>query len=366
MPHFRRKPHRKAILRDDSARLEGELLPERTVVRSTQLKKDPSKHRQKADCQGRIVGVASAVWLVEDQQSYQAPHTQPFAVSYHCIPGGVVTSDNPPDESLLAVGDWVEIAKVPDDEGKGIIVHVQARQSRLFRQSPAQRQVQVIAANVDRAFLVHAVTQPHFSRRLLDRQLIACEQGGVEPIVVMNKIDQGIAPELKETMAYYHERLGIELCLTSAVTGEGIDTLRSLMQGYTCVLVGASGVGKSALLNACFGQPIQQVREISRKYERGRHTTTNARLFHLPGGGQLIDTPGVREFALAHLHPEELAFYFHDFDPYYPQCKYLPCTHTHEPDCAVRAAVDAGLIQSERYESYVLILESLINDLKEQ
>ncbi len=330
------------------------------MVRSTHLKKDPSKHRDKADATGRIVGVASAVWLVEERTHYAEPHTEPFAATHQCIAGGVVTSENADDESLLAVGDWVEFART-SEEGKGIIIHVQSRQSKLFRQSPSDQQVQVIAANVDRAFLVHAVTQPFFSQRLLDRHLIACEQGGVEPVIVFNKIDLGITPEIEQTVEYYRMRLGYTVCLTSTVSGEGIEHLRALMHGKTSVLVGASGVGKSAILNACFGQPIQAVRAISKKYQRGRHTTTNAQLFHLPTGGQLIDTPGLREFALAQMSPQELAFYFHDFDPFYPQCKYLPCTHTHEPECAVRAAVERGEIESRRYESYVLILESLSN-----
>ncbi len=360
MPSFRRKPHRKAILRSDAVRHSDEPLATRSVARSTRLKKDPTLHRHKADATGRIVGVASAVWLVEDSTRYNAPHDEPFSVTHQCSAGGVVTSDNPEDESLLAVGDWVEFARTLE-EGKGVIIHVQSRHSRLFRQSPSDQQIQVIAANVDRAFLVHAVTQPYFSQRLLDRHLIACEQGGVEPVIVLNKIDLGITSEIEHTIQYYRERLGYTVCLTSTITGDGIEQIHSLMQGRTSVLVGASGVGKSALLNACFGQPIQAVRAISKKYQRGRHTTTNARLFHLPGGGEIIDTPGLREFALAQLSPQELAFYFHDFDSFYPQCKYLPCTHTHEPDCAVRAAVERGEIESSRYESYVLILESLSN-----
>jgi len=359
MPYFRRKPHRKAILRDDAVRQEGTVLPERSVVRSTQLKKNPTKHRQRADCQGRIVGVASAVWLVEESSSYHAANDEPFRATHQCTAGGVVSSDNPPEESLLAVGDWVDFATIPGEEGKGVIVHVRQRQNRLFRLSPSSREVDILAANVDRAFLVHAVRQPYFSRRLLDRHVVACEQGQVEPVIVINKVDLGVPPELAAALCYYHERLGVRLCYTSTITGEGLGELMALMHGCTSVLVGASGVGKSAILNACFGQPIQAVREISSKYQRGRHTTTNARLFHLPGGGKLIDTPGLREFALAQIAPEELAFYFHDFDPFYPQCKYLPCTHTHEPDCAVRAAVAAGHIQTERYDSYVRMLESL-------
>lgn len=359
MPRFHRKPHRKSILRRDAVRIGGEEVEERSIALSTELKKDPAKHREKADIVGRIVGVASAFWLVEEESVYGAPHSEPFAATHECIVGGVVTSDNPDDESLLAVGDWVELARVPDESGKGVIVHVRQRTSRLFRQSPAERQVHVIAANVERAFFVHAVTQPYFSRRLLDRHLIAAEVGEVEPVIVFNKVDLGIPPDVEHAIAFYRDRLGIRTCLTSTVTGEGIEQVRSAMEGVTSVLVGASGVGKSALVNACFGMNLQTVRTISRKYQRGRHTTTNARLFHLPGGGQLIDTPGLREFALARIAPEELAFYFHDFDPYYPDCKYLPCTHTHEPDCAVRAAVDRGDIESERYESYVLIFESL-------
>lgn len=359
MPIFRRKPHRKSILRRDAARDEGLPIEERQIVRSTRLKKDPDKHRQKAELIGRVIGVASAQWLVEEQTKH-ATAQEPFSYTHECILGGLVTTDNPDDETLLAVGDWVEFARTPDDDSKGVIVHVQERSNRLFRQSPAQREVDVIVSNVERAFFVHAVTQPYFSRRLLDRHLIAAEQGGIEAIVVVNKIDLPISPEVEEAIAFYRDRIGVRVCMTSALTGDGIAELRALMAGVTSVLVGASGVGKSALLNACFNMDLQAVRAISRKYQRGRHTTTNARLFHLPNGGKLIDTPGLREFALARIEPAELAFYFHDFDPFYPHCKYLPCTHTHEPSCAVRAAVEEGAIDPARYESYLLIFESLI------
>lgn len=364
MSTYRRKPHRKSILRRDAAREEGRRVEERQIVRSTQLKKDPKKHRQKAELHGRIIGVSSAQWLVEEQ-SRHATTQEPFSFTHECIVGGLVTSDNPDDETLLAVGDWVEFALAPDDERKGVIVHVQERTSRLFRRSPADREVDVIASNVKRVFFVHSTTQPHFRRRLLDRHLIAAEQGGVEPIVVINKIDLPIPPEVEEAIVFYRDRIGVRMCLTSALTGDGIPELRMLTEGVTSVLVGASGVGKSALLNAYFNMNLQAVRAVSRKYQRGRHTTTNTRLFHLPNGGKLIDTPGLREFALARLEPTELAFYFHDFDPFYPHCKYLPCTHTHEPGCAVQAAVEEGAIDPQRYESYLLIFESL-NEQKEQ
>jgi len=359
MTLFRRKPHRKSILRRDSARIEGETVEEQSVALSTRLKKAPEKHRARASFVGRIVGVESNTWLVEDHYTYHQPHDVPFSPTHFCITGGVVTTDNREDESLLAVGDWVEFAHMPDDERRGVIVHVRQRQTRLFRRSPGEQEVQVIAANVERAFLVHSVALPYFSRRLLDRHLIAAEQGGVEPVIVFNKIDLGVPREIEQVIKYYRDQLGIPICRTSAIRGDGISELRALMRGVTSILIGASGVGKSALVNACFGISLQQVRAISRKYERGRHTTTNARLFHLQDGGELVDTPGMREFALAELEPEELAFYFHDFDEYSPECKYQPCTHTHEPNCAVRAAVERGVIPFERYESYLLILESL-------
>ncbi|MCX7936599.1 MAG: ribosome small subunit-dependent GTPase A [Chlorobi bacterium] len=359
MPTFRRKPTQKSIIRTDAAWDEGEAVAERTFARSHELKKDPQKHRSRANQVGCIVGVVGTHWLVEQEDAYAALHQEVFTPTHRCIVGGVVTSDNPDNESLLAVGDWVEYATNNDQNQPGVIVHVRQRSTRLFRQAPAERSMDVLAANVERAFFVHAVTKPYFSRRLLDRHLIAAEQGGVDPVVVLNKIDLGIPPEVEQAIAYYRSRLGLQVCLTSAVSGEGIDQLRALMMGNVSVLIGASGVGKSALLNACFGMDLQRVREISRKYQRGRHTTTSPRLFHLPTGGALIDTPGVREFALGMIAPEELAFYFHDFVPYSERCRYVPCTHTHEPECSVRTAVAQGHIDSERYESYLLIFESL-------
>ena len=163
---------------------------------------------------------------------------------------------------------------------------------------------------------------------------------------------------VREDLQCYTD-LGIPLVICSCKQGTGLEELKNLFSGKTSMLAGPSGVGKSSIVNACFGVQLQDVREISTKYDKGKHTTTSARIFSLGDGAQLVDTPGIREFGITDIHIEDLSYAFHDFDNFYQNCRFLPCTHTHEPDCAVKAAVEQGLIDAGRYESYLRIRESM-------
>jgi len=216
-----------------------------------------------------------------------------------------------------------------------------------------------LVSNVDQVIIVHSAAEPFYSRGSIDRYLIAADQGELQPILVINKIELMVEEMLEEDLAVYRDMLEIPVLFMSVVKGKGVSELIALCAGKTSVLVGPSGVGKSSIINAMFGSEIQITGEISDKYQKGKHTTTTASLLALPDNGCLIDTPGLREFGVSNVPVEELPFFFHDFDEYYPQCKYLPCTHTHEPNCAVKTAVEEGLIDELRYESYLKILESI-------
>jgi ribosome biogenesis GTPase len=220
---------------------------------------------------------------------------------------------------------------------------------------------QVIAANVDLLLCIAGADRTNFRRTVIDRYIVAALLGNVTPVVILNKMDtvEGEIDELlREEMAIYEE-LGYHTIFTSTVTGEGIDELCSVIAGKTSVLVGQSGVGKSTITNVILGREERRTGEVREKDRRGMHTTIGSAMLPLPDGGYLIDTPGLREFGIWDLEPEELDGYFVEFLDYLQKCKFLPCTHTHEPGCAVIAAVEAGQIDPGRYASYLNIFESL-------
>jgi ribosome biogenesis GTPase len=219
----------------------------------------------------------------------------------------------------------------------------------------------VIAANVDLLLCVAAADRPDFRLTIIDRYIVSALLGNVTPVIVLNKMDtvEGELEELLREEMELYAGLGYQLLFTSAMTGEGIDELREVIGGKTGVLVGHSGVGKSALTNIILGEEIRRTGEVREKDRRGIHTTISAAMVPIPGGGYLIDTPGVREFGIWDLEPEELDAYFIEFLEHHHDCRYLPCTHTHEPGCAVIAAVERGEIDEGRYASYLSIFDSL-------
>jgi ribosome biogenesis GTPase len=262
--------------------------------------------------------------------------------------------------TLVTVGDFVRIQ--PLDKGRGLIHHIEERRSHLGRDAAGREVMEhVIAANVDLLLCVVAADRPDFRRTIIDRYIVAALLGEVTPIIILNKMDtvEGELEELlREEMAIY-DQLGYQMLFTSAMTGEGIDELRSLITNRTSALVGHSGVGKSALTNILLGEDLRRTGEVREKDRRGMHTTISAAMVPLPVSGYLIDTPGIREFGIWDLEPEELDAYFVELLKYHHDCKYLPCTHTHEPGCAVIAAVERGDIDEGRYASYLAIFDSL-------
>lgn len=256
--------------------------------------------------------------------------------------------------SILAAGDEVRVEYAPG--GQARVTAVRPRRTKLSRPAVHGNREKVFAANIDQLVVVASCAQPVFRPVLIDRYLIAAQLGGVETVLCVNKMD--LAETEPPKLADYR-RLGVPVVGSSCETGAGIEDLRRLLEGKTSVVSGQSGVGKSSLLNRLDPALELATREVSVLTDKGRHTTTASRLYELRGGIRIIDTPGVRELGLWGVEPEDLDVYFPDIAEHAVRCKFRDCTHTHEPDCAVRDAADTGAISPLRFESYLRIRASL-------
>lgn len=254
----------------------------------------------------------------------------------------------------LVVGDRVVVRR---EKGGAVVAEVMPRTTTLTRKSPGEERPRVIAANVDQAVVVMAAKLPEPNPRLLDRLLVACHHAGIRPIVCINKVDQGM--ELVEPWLSDYQDAGYEVYLTSARTARGMGNLKRALSGKTTLFCGPSGVGKSALLNAIHPGYKLQEGSISEATGKGRHTTTTAQLLPLPGGGFVVDTPGIREFGLWDLKPEHLAACFPDIAALAVSCAFSNCSHDREPDCAVRRAAEDGKLSARRYISYLKLRSEL-------
>jgi ribosome biogenesis GTPase len=239
-----------------------------------------------------------------------------------------------------------------EGETQGIIERVEPRYGVLSRASRGRQHV--LVANVDQAIIVTSAAEPRMKPNLIDRYLVSAEHAGIRPIICINKIDLIDPAELMPLVGVYSQ-LGYDVHLVSATTGLGIERLRQHLVGAESVVTGQSGVGKSSLLNAVEPKLGLCVQAVSEDTEKGRHTTTTAVLIPLTVGGYVVDTPGIRQFQLWDVIPEEVASYFRELRPYVSACRFPNCTHTHEDDCAVKDAVADGWIDARRYESYVQI-----------
>ncbi len=272
-----------------------------------------------------------------------------------------ITTDNS-NTTLVAIGDHVRVR--PTNDTEGMILHVAERATWLGRKGAGQRSTeQVIAANADLLLCIVAADRPDFRRTIIDRFIVAALLGKLHPVIVVNKIDTA-NPEIREILAdevAVYPTLGYPVLHLSAESGEGMELLQELIakNRSTAVLAGQSGVGKSTLMNRLIGGELRRTAEVRHNDRRGVHTTVDSVLHLLPTGGRLIDTPGIREFGIWDLQPEELDGYFTEFLEHLRNCRYLPCTHTHEPNCAVRNAVESGMIDPGRYASYLSIFDSL-------
>ncbi len=258
---------------------------------------------------------------------------------------------------LIATGDSVRWRFTRP--GRGVIEEVLPRETQLSRLRPGPGQFpfeHVIVANPDQAVFIFAVREPRPRLRMLDRLLVIAENNDLPVIICANKVDLLDDEAESRDLFGLYEDIGYPVLYTSAQSGQGIGALKERLRGQLSVLSGPSGVGKSSLLNAIqpeLGLAVQEISEITGK---GRHTTVGVRLWPLEEGGYVADTPGLREAGFFDIEPEELAWHFVEMRPYLSDCRFSSCTHTHEPDCAVKDAVRAGAIREARYESYCRLL----------
>lgn len=254
------------------------------------------------------------------------------------------------DGDLAAVGDRVRITRLAD--GSGVIEEVEERKQAIVRLDPRPRGFyqQVLLANCDQAVFVFACAQPNPKLRMLDRFLVIAEKQSIPATIVANKID--LVDDPKKIFGLY-EPLGYRVIYTSAESGAGVDELREALAKKISALAGPSGAGKSSLLNALQPGLGLAVNEISAALNKGKHTTVARQLIPLAGGGYMADTPGWKSLALWDTEPEEMDAYFPELAPLVAECQFSDCSHTHEPGCAVLAALKAGKIHPERYDSYL-------------
>lgn len=264
----------------------------------------------------------------------------------------------------LVTGDKVLWQLDPDNNAgnRGVIIAQQARHSVMSR--PNHRgELRAIAANVDCVVVVIAA-QPEPFGNLIDRYLVAIEHLDLRPLILLNKSDLLGNNSRVETLLERYRRIGYDTLRVSSHTGTGMDELKQTLSGQTAVFVGQSGVGKSSLINTLRGvgdddEESADVGDLSLAHAKGTHTTTATRLYHLPGSGDLIDSPGIREFGLWHIEAGDLMRGFREFRALAGQCRFRDCRHQREPDCALRTAVARGEIDPARLESYHYILASL-------
>ena len=264
---------------------------------------------------------------------------------YECKAKGIFRKDG----VKPLVGDNVEMEITHEKDMEGNIIRVLPRKNELVR--PA-------VANIDQALVVFAVTKPKPHFNLLDRFLVMMETKGIPAVLCFNKADIAADPEIAGLKDVY-ESCGYPLLFTSAKEEENIDRLKELLRGKTTAIAGPSGVGKSSLINLLQSGVKMETGSISRNIERGKHTTRHSELIMLGGESYIMDTPGFSSLYTNDFEKEELKHYFPEFFPYEGQCRYNGCDHVHEPDCAVKEAVDAGRIHRTRYDSYLDMYEEL-------
>lgn len=260
----------------------------------------------------------------------------------------------------VAVGDEVATS-APGPDGVAFISAVHPRRNYIIRRaSNLSKEAHVIAANIDQAMLVVTLSHPATSTTFIDRFLATAEAYDVAAIVAINKIDlldDDEGRECLDAVQYLYRSIGYTVATISARTGQGMDSLRSLLTGKITLLSGNSGVGKSTIINALVPGTGQKTAEISAAHDQGMHTTTFSELFALPGGGAIIDTPGIRGFGTIDFEKAEVSHYFPEIFSIGTNCRYRDCTHTHEPGCAVLDAVAQSRISQSRYASYLSILD---------
>lgn len=304
--------------------------------------------------EGRVVRNTGSFYVVEPSDG-GAPVNCKVKGSFR-IKG--IRTTNP-----VAVGDIVTFCMPDSDDTPAYITAIHPRRNYIIRRaSNLSKESHIIAANIDLALLVVTLAEPVTSTTFIDRFLATARAYDVEAVLAINKADILTGDDDREyldAVTYLYRSIGYKVIVVSARTGDGIDELRQLLKGKVTLFSGNSGVGKSTLINALIPGLGLKTAEISQSHGTGMHTTTFSELFHLPGddGGCIIDTPGVRGFGTVDFDKHEVAHYFPELFEISQNCRFGNCTHTHEPGCAVRQALEDNLIAPSRYASYLSILE---------
>jgi ribosome biogenesis GTPase len=345
----------------ERVRAKGELSRRRTII---QDETGPTAGQEPAEMPavdaaaalpGRVLRVHGLFSIVQTDDGKQ----------YRCVLRRLLRTLATHERSIVTTGDrvWIRPDREPPSAAgesgqpttnepvpEGCIERIEPRHGLLTRASRGREHV--LVANVDQVVFVMSLVEPELKPHLIDRYLASAEQGGIQPILCLNKADL-VEPARYQPLVGLYSQLGVPTFLTSAVDGTGIAPLCDRLRDRETVFSGQSGVGKSSLLNAIQPDLGLRVREVSDVNQKGRHTTTAADLIHLEFGGWVVDTPGVRQFQLWDLLPEEVEGYFAEFRPFVPLCGYPDCTHTHEDRCAVKRAVARRQIGFSRYTSYL-------------
>jgi ribosome biogenesis GTPase len=294
----------------------------------------------------RVHGVSSVVQTDDGRQ-------------FQCVTRRILKTLSTEQRQPVVTGDRVLIrpAAMEDQQHsrhlseEGMIERVEPRVSTIARTSKQRKHV--IVANVDQVLIVASAAEPELKPNLIDRMILTAEQSGVQPVICINKIDL-VDPAALQPLAGVYAQMGYKVLLLSVKTGFGLDHFRRLLTNQSSVVAGQSGVGKSSLLNAVDPDIQLRVAKIGNA-QKGKHTTTTAELIQLSFGGYVVDTPGMRQFMLWDIIPEEVFGLFRDLRPYENRCHFPDCTHSHEEDCAVKFAVGEGRLDLRRYESYLSI-----------
>ncbi|MCB9521968.1 MAG: ribosome small subunit-dependent GTPase A [Myxococcales bacterium] len=317
------------------------------TLRPRSRTKDRAAPRAPRAPAGRVVDRRGPVMVVERPDGSRVP----------CVGHG--------KGKRAVVGDRVFLGQEADTElAEFLVTGYAERDTELVRADAMGRKPQTLAANVTRVFVVCAI-EPPLRLGLIDRYLVACEQAGIEGLVLFNKVDllgNASRATVNEVLAPY-PAAGYRVLAASAESGEGIEAVRQALVGHTSIFVGHSGVGKTSLLNALDPGLGEKVRELSDASGRGQHTTTTASLYHVPGGGDVIDSPGVRGFAPWGIDPRTLRDLYPELRALADGCRFADCQHIEEPGCAVQAAIAEGEVDEARYESYVRLRGSLTGEV---
>ena len=333
------------VLKTERVSGKGELSRKRTIV--TEFDENDESDQltlsvDKSICHpGRVLSVHGLKSFVESERDEKV---------YQCATSQLLKSLHTEERHIVATGDSVWFR--PEGERDGMIERINPRTGILSRKSRGRQHV--IVSNVDQVLVVASAAEPAIKPNLIDRFLISAEAGQLNAIICINKVDL-IDPAYLMPLVGSYAQLGYEVLLLSAETGQGVEELQKHLQGRQTVFSGQSGVGKSSLLNVIDSDLQLKVSHVSGENQKGRHTTTATKLIKLSFGGYVVDTPGIRSFALWDVIPEEVAGFFRDIRPFINHCRFPNCSHTHEIDCAVKNAVADHLVDERRYEAYTQI-----------